>query len=98
VEKERGSLIIASELLKSERPAPDIRVTYVEPRVRKIPNRVTPNMPLNRATPSACRVPAPVAITNDTTPRMKANEALTIRLPCGGVAGRLIPNRHELSW
>ena len=48
--------------------------------VRKMPNSVTPSMPLNTAVPSVCRIsaPAPCAIISGTTPRMKANEVITI--------------------
>ena len=48
--------------------------------VRKMPNSVTPNMPLNTASPSVRRIsaPAPWAINSGTTPRMKASEVITI--------------------
>ena len=48
--------------------------------VRNMPNSVTPNMPLNTAVPSVRRIsaPAPWASISGTTPRMKANEVMTI--------------------
>jgi hypothetical protein len=48
--------------------------------VRKMPNSVTPSIPLNTAVPSERRIsaPAPVAITSGTTPRMKANDVIKI--------------------
>ena len=48
--------------------------------VRKMPNSVTPSMPLKTAVPSVRRIsaPAPSASTSGTTPRMKANEVIMI--------------------
>ena len=48
--------------------------------VRKMPNSVTPNMPLKTAVPSVRRIsaPAPWAINSGNTPRMKAKEVITI--------------------
>ena len=48
--------------------------------VRKMPNSVTPSMPLNTAIPSDRRIsaPAPAATTSGITPMMKANEVIRI--------------------
>ena len=48
--------------------------------VRKMPNSVTPTMPLKTAIPSDRRIsaPAPVATASGITPRMKANEVIRI--------------------
>ena len=44
------------------------------------PNSVTPSMPNNTATPTACRIsdPDPVDTTSGSTPRMKANDVIRI--------------------
>ena len=46
--------------------------------VKKIPNSVTPIMPLKTAVPSACRIsePAPNAFTNGQTPMLNANDVI----------------------
>ena len=48
--------------------------------VRKMPNRVTPSMPLNTAIPSDRRIsaPAPAATASGITPMMNANEVIKI--------------------
>jgi len=45
-----------------------------------MPKSVTPSMPANTAVPSVRRIsaPAPSEITSGTTPRMKANDVITI--------------------
>ena len=48
--------------------------------VSRMPNSVTPIMPLNTAVPRACRIsaPAPSAITRGNTPRINANDVIKI--------------------
>ena len=48
--------------------------------VRKMPNSVTPSIPLKTAVPSDLRIsaPAPDAVNSGTTPRMKANDVIKI--------------------
>ena len=48
--------------------------------VRKMPNDVTPSMPLKTAVPRVRRIsaPAPLARRSGTTPRMNAIEVITI--------------------
>jgi hypothetical protein len=45
-----------------------------------IPKNVTPSMPLKTARPSDRRIlaPAPLLITRDNTPKMNANDVITI--------------------
>ena len=56
------------------------RMTEKKTGVRKIPNSVTPTMPLNTAIPSDRRIsePAPEATASGITPMMKANEVIRI--------------------
>jgi hypothetical protein len=72
----------------SQRPAPAARPQQDEKNtsVRKMPNSVTPIMPLNTAVPSDWRTsaPAPAASTRGTTLRMNANEVMIDDRPRGG--------------
>ena len=56
------------------------RMTEKKTGVRKIPNNVTPTIPLNTAIPNDRRIsePAPDATTSGITPMMKANEVIRI--------------------
>ena len=55
-------------------------ITEKKTGVKKMPNKVTPIIPLNTAVPSACRIsaPGPLATTKGNTPSVNANEVIKI--------------------
>jgi hypothetical protein len=55
-------------------------ITEKKTGVKKIPNKVTPIIPLNTAVPTACRIsaPGPLAMTKGSTPSVNANEVIKI--------------------
>jgi hypothetical protein len=55
-------------------------ITEKKTGVRKMPNKVTPIIPLKTAVPSACRssAPGPLATTKGNTPSVKANDVIKI--------------------
>ena len=65
---------------EKNRVSPSPSITMKKTGVKKMPNSVTPNMPLKTAVPSARRIsaPAPLATTSGTTPRIKAKLVIMI--------------------